>query len=106
WDVLTRWIAEGLRDDPPGHASLVRLEVTPSQRLVLKPPQSEQIGVRAIFSDGSQRDVTPLVKFSSSDDSIAAVSGDGLVQPRRRGEVAVLCRYQHLTPAVRFTFVE
>jgi hypothetical protein len=104
WKVLTRWIAEGLRDDPPGHPALVRLEVTPSRQVVVEKEKSQQLLVQATFSDGSSRDVTPLVRFSSTDDSIASVSRDGLVQARRRGEVAVLCRYQHLTPSVRFTF--
>src|SRR5439155_6320897 len=47
WDVLTGWIAEGMHDDPPGHPALAGLEVTPSQRMVLKPDQSKQLVVRA-----------------------------------------------------------
>src|SRR5215469_1765089 len=35
--LLVRWIAEGLRPDPPGAAVLRRLEVTPRQRVLIEP---------------------------------------------------------------------
>jgi hypothetical protein len=105
FDILTRWIAEGLRDDPPDRPSLERLEVTPAKRVLLGPARSQLLLVQATFSDGSRRDVTSLTRFSSSDDGIATVSRDGLVEAQRRGEVAILCRYQHLVQTVRLTFV-
>src|SRR6516164_4822953 len=35
--LLVRWIAEGLRRDPPGAAVLRRLEATPRQRVLIEP---------------------------------------------------------------------
>lgn len=106
FQVLTRWMAEGLRDDPRDHPAVERLEVTPAKRVLLKPARRQQLVVTATFADGTRRDVTPLVKFSSSDDSIANVSREGVVEAQHRGEVAVQCRYQHLVQSVRLTFIE
>src|SRR5205823_13172750 len=78
----------------------------PAQRALRKPERDQQTSVRATFSDGEQRDATPLVKSSSSDDALATVSRDGLVEGQRRGEAAVLCRYQHLTRSVHLTFID
>jgi hypothetical protein len=104
--LLRRWIAEGLRSDPPEAPRLVRLEVLPATRMLMKPARTQQLVVRAHFSDGGQRDVSHLVKFSSSDEAIAQVTSDGLVTGQRRGEAAILCRYEHLVGSARFTFLD
>ena len=48
---------------------------------------------RVYLSDGSNRDVTRLTVFSSSDPNIASVNANGLVEFTQSGEVAILCRY-------------
>jgi hypothetical protein len=106
YSVLVRWVTEGLHDDPPSLPALERLEILPEKRTLMEPARSQQLVVRATFAGGATRDVTPLVKFSSSDEMVAGVSRQGLVTATRRGEVAVLARYQHLTQTVRLTFLE
>jgi hypothetical protein len=110
YQLLRRWIAEGLRPDPADLPELVRLEVLPARReikLRTEPGANEQqLAVVAHFADGSARDVTRLTCFSTSDDTIATVSADGLVAPARRGEVAVLCRYLSIIASARLTFLE
>jgi hypothetical protein len=104
--LLRRWIAEGLKNDPPEAPKLARLDVLPAARALVSPARSQQLVVRAHFSDGSVRDVSHLAKFSSSDEGIAQVTADGQVTGQRRGEVAILCRYEHLVASARFTFLE
>jgi hypothetical protein len=104
--VLRRWIAEGMRNDPPGTPRLKRLEVVPGAKILERPARPVQLRVRAHFSDGTARDVTSLIRFSSSDDTIAQVSPDGVVSGQRRGEAAILCRYEHLVGSARFTYLE
>jgi hypothetical protein len=65
-----------------------------------------QLAVRAQFADGTERDVTPLTVFSSSEPAVATVSPAGLVEFRRGGEVAVLCRYLDQMRSVRLTCLE
>ena len=47
----------------------------------------------ARFSDGTLRDVTRQCCFSSSNDAVAKVDGNGLVVGLERGEAAILARY-------------
>src|SRR5262249_4374307 len=105
YEVLTRWIGEGLRDDPPDQPALQQLEVAPGPRVLHQPARRQQLVVTATFADGSRRDVPPLTKFTSSDEMIATVSREGIVEAQRRGEAAIQCRYEHLVQSVRLTFV-
>jgi Protein of unknown function (DUF1553)/Protein of unknown function (DUF1549) len=62
--------------------------------------------VRATFADGKQADATRLTNFSSSDPAVADVSGTGLVEFKRPGEVAILARYLEELVSVRLTYLE
>ena len=106
YDVLYKWIAEGRRSDLLGTATLEGIEVFPKRRILHKPAQDQQLLVLAHFSDGAVRDVTPLVTFSSSNESIATVSKEGVVQGQERGEVAVLLRYLNKLTTTRLMFLE
>jgi hypothetical protein len=108
YKLLSTWIAEGLRDDPEDAPKLVKLEVSPARRTLSldKGDANQQLAVMAHFSDGSKRDVTRLVAYSTSNEEIAHVGDNGLVKPHARGEVAVLCRYQHIIASARLTFLK
>jgi hypothetical protein len=107
YDVLRQWIAEGSSVDAAEGTRCVRLELLPASGRVLKHPHLEQqIVARAHFDDGSVRDVTRLVRFSSSDDQIATVTGDGLLVGQRRGQVAVMARYLDQLVSCQFTLVQ
>jgi hypothetical protein len=109
--LLRQWIAAGLRDDPAKLPVMEQLEVVLPRRTVRLrkdggAANEQQMAVLAHFSDGSIRDVTRLTSFSTSDEEIATVTDTGLVQPLKRGEVAVLCRYQHSIASARVTFLQ
>jgi hypothetical protein len=106
YETLRRWVAEGLRNDPLNAPHLKRVEVFPRQRVLAQPARSQRVIVRAFFSDGVERDVTHLTKFSSSNEDVAKVSRDGLVTAARRGEVAILCRYEDHIESARLMFVD
>lgn len=107
YDVLLKWIAEGARVDAPQGKRCVRLELLPASSCVLKSPNLEQqIIARAHFDDGSVRDVTQLTKFTSSNESLASIHGDGLLIGRGRGQVAVMARYLDQMVSCQFTLVE
>jgi len=57
------------------------------------PRARQRLAVTAIMSDGSTRDVTDKVLFSSNDDAVAEVDQDGNVQAKRPGETAIMVRY-------------
>jgi hypothetical protein len=104
--VMRDWLAEGLRDDPPGLPELKAIHILPGSRVLTDPGRWQQLAVRATFADGSVRDVTRLTVFSSSDSAVADVNSAGLVEFRQSGEVAILCRYLMELQTVRLTFLE
>lgn len=105
-EMMTAWLAEGLRDDPATLPSLKGIQVTPASRLLKAPARWQQLAVVATFGENKGRDVTRLTVFSSSDPSIADVTPNGMVEFKRPGEVAVLCRYLEELVAVRVTYLE
>ena len=65
----------------------------PGARVLKSPAKWQQLAVAATFADGTDRDVTRLTVFSSSDPAIADVTPNGMVEFKRPGEIAILCRY-------------
>lgn len=104
--VLRDWIAEGCRPDPEGAPRCVRIEVYPPTGRVLRwPAHTQQLAVIAHFSDGSQRDVTELACFDSSDTEVATVTPGGFVSAANRGETAIVVRYLEHVETSLITFV-
>jgi Protein of unknown function (DUF1553)/Protein of unknown function (DUF1549) len=103
---LRDWLAAGTPDDATNLPTVKALEVTPMVRVQSAPATKQQIAVVAIFSDNSRRDVTRLTNFSSSENLIAEVNLNGLVEFKRPGEVAILARYLETMVSVRLTYLE
>jgi hypothetical protein len=104
--MMSGWLAEGMRDDPTNLPSLKKIEVLPGSRVLNAPARWQQLAVLAHFSDGSVRDVTRLTVFSSSEPGVADVTPNGLVEFKQAGEVAILCRYLEEMQALRLTYLE
>jgi len=105
-EMLIAWLTEGLKDDRADLPPVKQVEVIPGARLLKAPSKWQQLAVVATFADNQSRDVTRLSNFSSSDPSIADVTATGLVEFKRPGEVAILCRYLEELVAVRITYLE
>jgi hypothetical protein len=104
--TMLAWLREGRPDDPPTLPGVKRIEIAPGARVRTAPARWQQLAVTAHFTDGAARDVTRLSVFSSSDESVARVDGNGLVELRRSGEAAILCRYLDVIGCVRLTYLE
>jgi len=102
--LLFRWIAEGVRPDPPETSVLRHLEVTPRQQVLIEPADSVPLRVRAVFSDGSVRDVTRLAVFETSN-LVVRVDADGVAGRQDMGETTILVRYLDRQAAVQLAFV-
>lgn len=90
--VLAEWIASGQPAPKKNDARIQQLEVLPKQAS-LKPGMTEQIVVLAHFNDGHVEEVTPWVKFSSSNESVAQVDQLGKVSVTGSGEGAITAWY-------------
>ena len=94
YGFLVDWIAQGCRFDPKGTPELKGIRVEPGLRRVLRwPAHTQQMRVTACFSDGSERDVTRLAMYSSSEEGLAAVTPQGLVIGAGRGQVGISVRF-------------
>lgn len=104
--TMLAWLKESMTVDPPTLPVVKKIEIAPGSPVRNAPARWQQLAVRATFADGSVRDVTRLTVFSSSDDGIARVDSNGLVEMRHPGEAAILCRYLDLIECVRLTYLE
>jgi hypothetical protein len=104
--TMLGWLREGMADDPPALPNVTKVEVLPGSRVLNDPSRYQQLSVMATFTDGTVKDVTRLTVFSSSDQAIANVSANGLVEFSQSGEVAILCRYLMELVPVRLTYLE
>jgi hypothetical protein len=102
--VIHDWIAAGAPEPTKGEPKLVKLEVEPSEAVVVAPQDSIQIEVRAHFADGLSRDVRELAVYELTD-TMAEVSPSGVVQKLALGETTILVRYLKRQVPVRIAFL-
>jgi len=81
------------------------LEVAPPEILLDKPGPKQQLTVTAKYADGSTRDVTKDAIYSSNTPTTADVNEAGLVSSIRKGEAAMLVRYEGKLAVVNVTAV-
>jgi hypothetical protein len=94
---IVRWLEAGAPNDPPIIATPVSIDLYPKNAVLDGKGDQQRLMVRAKYSDGSERDVTPLTLFLSSNDNSAKVSPDGIVTAGDRGEAFVMARFHTFT---------
>jgi len=94
YKLIHQWISEGVVSDVGATQRVERLEVLPDSAELSMPGYKQQMLVIAHYADGSTRDVTREAKFTSSTIDVAKVTDDGVVTAERRGETAILTRYE------------
>ncbi len=95
--TLIRWLEAGAPDDPPTVATPTGLEIFPQTLVLDGKGEKQQMVVRAKYSDGTERDVTHLALFLSSNDTSATINPDGVVTAGDRGEAFVMARFATYT---------
>lgn len=95
-NTLARWLEAGAPNDAKDVATLTKVEILPKQLLLESPGQQFKMTVRASYSDGSDRDVTSLALFLTSNESSAKIK-DGLITTGQRGEAFVMARFGTFT---------
>ncbi len=100
--TLLAWIKAGAPGPVSHEPRLQRIVVSPTVQ-TLTVGQTQAICVTATYSDGSQRDVTWLTQFASSDAGILNVSPEGVVRAARTGEAIVRAAFQGQVEIATFT---
>ncbi len=95
--TLVRWLEAGTPNDPPTVAKVTALEVFPRQMVLNGEGATQQLMVRATYSDGADRDVTRLATFITNNETSAKVSDEGLITAGARGEAFVMARFDAYT---------
>jgi hypothetical protein len=91
--TLIAWLAAGAPKDPDSVAKVTGIEIFPKAAVLEGSNTIQRLIVRASYSDGSQRDVTPLAVFISNNDVSAKVAEDGVVTAGQRGEAFIQARF-------------
>ncbi len=93
YQLLVRWLREGMAYTVTNEPALQRLVVFPKERRYHK-SVTQRLLVEAHYSNGSVRDVTRLAAFASNDKEIATVDEHGLVTiGTLTGQGVVVARY-------------
>ena len=94
YKLIHQWIKEGVRKDADVAAQKpTKIEVLPKAIDLDLPGREQRLIVMAHYADGKTRDVTRDAVLSSNSDEVARVK-DNKVTAVRRGEAAVLIRYE------------
>ncbi|MEO1524781.1 MAG: DUF1549 domain-containing protein [Planctomycetota bacterium] len=91
--VLRRWIADGSQLDMET-PRVVGLEVFPKNPVIQTIGQKQQVRLVASYADGTTRDVTREAFIESGNTEVATSAIGGLLTSVRRGEAAILARYE------------
>jgi hypothetical protein len=95
--LLRQWIAEGAKSEAAS-ARATNLTVLPSTVEIDLPGRRQEFIILAHYADGTTRDVTDDAVLSSNNEEVALVK-DHTLTALRRGEMAVLVRYEGLYAA-------
>lgn len=93
YKTLIGWLTAGAPEDPPDVAKATDIEIFPKTAVLEGSNAIQHVVVRARYSDGAERDVTPLAVFLSNNDVTAKVGEDGLVTAGQRGEAFIQARF-------------
>lgn len=91
--VLRRWIETGAPGPTKEDKTLTALTLSPD-KISAAWGTVQQLRALASFSDGTERDVTWLCKFESSDAGLVSVSATGELRVLRHGETSVRAMFQ------------
>lgn len=101
-NTIVNWITAGCPKDPADVPTCTGITLYPESGVLDGEGATQQITVRAKYSDGTDRDVTSLALFLSSNETSAAISPEGIVTAGQRGEAFVMARFATYTVGSQF----
>jgi mono/diheme cytochrome c family protein len=98
YQTLVQWIRDGANYDVGEIPHPTGIEVQPKQIVLTGSDVRVPFSIRATYSDGTDRDVSTLSAFSSSNDNSVPIGiRDGLAISKNRGEAFLLARFHTFT---------
>ncbi|NQV24323.1 MAG: DUF1549 domain-containing protein [Rhodopirellula sp.] len=102
YETMLRWLKTGGNNDIGEVPKVLSVELYPPAAVLDGADATQQLTVRAKYSDGTDRDVTNLAVFLSNNDTAATVSPEGLVTAHERGEAFIMARFETHTVGRQF----
>lgn len=93
YELLRQWIADGVTLDLDS-PRVTSIEIRPQDPQLPLPGMKQQMSVIATYSDGTVRDVSAEAFVESSLSEVVEMDKQGLATAVRRGEAALLARYE------------
>ena len=106
YNTVLRWISEGAQYGDPVAGEVTKLEVSPPEFVFNKPGTEQQLKVTAHYADGSTREVSKETNYSSNTPIIAEINDAGVIKTQRKGEAAMLVRYEGKLAVVNVTVLD
>jgi WD40 repeat protein/mono/diheme cytochrome c family protein len=104
YEILRGWIASGAKYDPATLAGRTRtITISPTNPIAQRAGDTQPFKVVAHYPDGSTRDVTNEAFVESGNTEVATAGKGGVLTAVRRGEAAVLARYEGAYAATTLT---
>jgi len=96
--TLVQWIRDGVPYDQSDIPLPVGIDVEPKQYVVAGSRVKVPLTIRARYSDGTDRDVTLLSTFSSSNENSVGINpSTGVAKTKNRGEAFLMARFHTFT---------
>ena len=102
YELLRRWVAEGARYNAAA-PRVASISLAPENPVLDAEGETIAMKVIATYTDGSERDVSADAFIESGDTETATADAAGTVTAIRRGEAAVLARYEGSYAATTLT---
>ncbi|MGE0608449.1 MAG: DUF1549 and DUF1553 domain-containing protein [Pirellulales bacterium] len=102
YELLRAWIAGGVKLDLDS-PRVTSIELFPQNPVIPLAGMTQQIAVMATYSDGQQRDVTAEAFVETSLAEVVEADKHGLMTAVRRGEAAILARFEGSYAATTIT---
>ena len=96
--TLLEWIETGAKLAPDDIPMPVKVEVEPKLYVLSGQGKKVPLTVKATYSDGSDRDVSTLSKYTTSNDNSAGIEPTtGVATSKNRGEAFLMARFHTFT---------
>jgi len=102
YKVIRSWIANGAQLDV-SVPRVVKIDVLPKNPVLQQVDDKQPMKVVATYADGATRDVTQEAFVESGNTEVASSDRKGVMTALRRGEAAVLARYEGAYAATTLT---
>ena len=100
YKTILEWLKNGAKNDKKDIKTPVKLEVFPKET-IFQGQGTQNVSVRVTYSDGTNRDVTNLTDFISSDTGVGFINDEGKIANKNPGDAYLMARFGVLTALTR-----